>query len=171
MVELKKAYRTAALITHPDCGGNNEEFLNVDAGYDLLQTCASDYKQVNDSYWATYWESRLEELQANFALEWRKAYKVAKKQKTGLWYSTCISRFARAYMYPRKEWFFGVLFKKPTTRNTRQYRKFLLEIAPNQQFREQWALKYYRLEFGQDTPYVFYLPPPRESHIKALALI
>jgi hypothetical protein len=62
-------------------------------------------------------------------------------------------------MYPRKEWFVGVLFEVSSFLSRTLYREILLEIASNQRLREQWALKYYRLEFGFDTPYIFYLPP------------
>ncbi len=57
MADLKKAYRTAALATHPDCGGSNAKFMQVDSAYDLLKTCASDLHKINDTYWDSYWES------------------------------------------------------------------------------------------------------------------
>jgi hypothetical protein len=161
MVDLKKAYRSAALLTHPDCGGSSENFIKVDAAYDLLKACSTDFREAdNKTYWDVYWESRLQDLQTSFIKEWRKAYEAAKLKKNGLWYSTCIERFARAYMRPRAEWFEGALFRQGATFNNRdKYRQLLLEIAPNQRLKEQWALKYYRLEFGFNTPYLFYLPP------------
>lgn len=163
MGELKKAYRTAALKHHPDCGGKAEVFIQVDAAYDLLKSCSSDsHKATDRTYWEKYWDSRLQELQQRFQTEWYKAFQTAKSEQNGMWFSTCIERFSRAYMYPRKEWFFGVLYKKSSQNNRSKYRELLLEIAPNKTLKEQWALKYYRLEFGFDTPYVFYLPPAKE---------
>ncbi|WP_341531818.1 DnaJ domain-containing protein (plasmid) [Nostoc sp. UHCC 0302] len=161
MADLKKAYRTAALNTHPDCGGSNAKFIRVDAAYDLLKSCASDFHKLDDDYWVNYWESRLEDLRKKFIKDWRNAFETAKSQNQGMWFSTCIERFARAYMRPRTEWFEGVLFPKSTPHVRDKYRQLLLEIAPNQRLREEWALKYYRLEFGFNTPYVFYLPPAK----------
>ncbi|MBD2505551.1 J domain-containing protein [Anabaena azotica FACHB-119] len=164
MADLKKAYRAAALVHHPDCGGKAENFIKIDAAYDFLKSFSKDFAQAtSNSYWEQYWQSRLHKLQEQFQEEWRKAFKKALAENNGMWFSTCIERFGRAYMYPRTEWFLGVLYKKATTKNRNAYQQKLLLIAPNRTFREQYALKYYRLEFGFDTPYVFYLPPAKEQ--------
>lgn len=162
MVELKAAYRSAALKAHPDCGGKAELFMQVDTAYDFLKSCAKDSKEITTSYWQDYWQSRLDKLEEEFKKAWQEAFKTAKQEKNGMWFSTCVERFARAYMRPKTEWFEGVLFKDSTTKTKNSYREFLLEIAPNKRLREEWALKYYRLEFGWDTPYIFCLPPSKE---------
>ncbi|MEK2687733.1 DnaJ domain-containing protein [Bdellovibrio sp. GT3] len=36
--ELRKAYRQAALILHPDQGGNTEQFLNLKEHYEILRS-------------------------------------------------------------------------------------------------------------------------------------
>lgn len=158
LLELKAAYRKAALKTHPDCGGTEAGFHKVDNAYDFLKSLASD-KATADSFIATYWENRLSRLEEKFKQEWRKAHKKARKEKLGLWYRTCFERFSRAYLEPRPEWFIHCLFgSKVTFAEKEEYRTFLLSVAPNKRFAEPWALKYYRLEFGQDAPWVFYLP-------------
>jgi hypothetical protein len=162
MAELKTAYRKLCLLTHPDCGGKSENFIAVDSAYDLLKTYTNDFKDINDEYWEKYWNKRIKNLEKEFAKSWKQTFEIAKSEKNGMWFSTCIERFARAYMRPRVEWFQGVLFQDATTEAKNLYRELLLEIAPNQRLREQWAIKYYRLEFGYETPYTFYLPPAKE---------
>lgn len=161
MAELKQAYRQAALKTHPDCGGSEEVFRTVDTAYDTLKPCATDKDIADATYCEQYWNERLDKLEKKFREEWLKAFNQAKTTKSGLWFSTCVERFARAYMHPKAEWFEGVLFKKNNLKNREDYRQLLLEIAPNRKLKEQWALKYYRLEFGFNTPYIFYLPPAK----------
>lgn len=158
LLELKAAYRSAALKTHPDCGGTEERFILVDKAYDLLKSCASD-KNTGASQWDEYWEARLEELRQKFISDWREYFEKAKAEKSGLYFSTCIERFTRAYLYPKREWFVGALFDGRDSQEDREdYRSLLLDLAPNKRLREEFALKYYRLEFD-NAPYVFYLPP------------
>ena len=157
IAELKLAYRQAALKAHPDCGGTAEAFIDIDRAYDSLKYCVSGEKEINLSYW----DANFFDLEKKFKKVWLQAYKEAMEECTGLWYSTEIQRFTRAYCYPQDDWFRGVLFEKPTFAIREYYRGFLLKIAPSQRLREEWAIKYYRLEFGFDTPYTFYLPPAK----------
>jgi hypothetical protein len=155
LIELKAAYRKAALKTHPDMGGSKTDFIAVDQAYDYLKSLANLDESVNSSYW----EKRLPELEKKFKAEWKNAYKQVRKDRTGLWYSTCIERFARSYIDPKPEWFKGVIFgKKATHADAEEYRAFLATIAPNRRHSENWARKYYQLEFGDRLPWVFYLP-------------
>lgn len=157
LLELKSAYRKSALRYHPDCGGKQEDFIKIDQAYDFLKSYATDAKTFNQSI---YWESRISDLREKFRTEWKKYVKKAKDERTGLWFSTCIERFSRSYTYPRKEWFYGlILGVNASEKKKREFQELLKEIAPNQKMREQWALKYYRLELGEETPYVFYLMP------------
>ncbi|MBD1942504.1 hypothetical protein H6F50_09070 [Coleofasciculus sp. FACHB-712] len=152
--ELKAAYRQAVKRTHPDLGGTSAAFVQVDAAYDFLQQRATDDKtQMGSDCWAEYYKERLPQWEKNFRQQWRKAY----KQNLGLAYFTTIERFARAYIRPKREWFLGALFPTPSLQQKEKYRLHLLAIAPNRQFAEVWALKYYRLEFGEDSPWIFYL--------------
>lgn len=167
LAELKSAYRKAALKAHPDCGGTEAEFIKVDNAYDLLKSLSKDEKDVSTKpeYWVRYWEERLKDLESTFRDEWKKAYKQAKEdtQIKGIWYSTVITRFTRAYMEPKPEWFNGCLFNSKSAKSKQSYREFLLSIAPNQKLREAWAMKYYKLEFGEETPWTFYLAPSKQA--------
>ncbi len=155
LLELKAAYRKAALKTHPDTGGSEKAFIAVDNAYDFLKSLAKDDTQITSSYW----EKRLPKLEKDFQEQWKKAWGKAKKDRTGLWFSTCIERFTRGHIEPRKEWFSGAIFgKQATLADAEEYRAFLLLIAPNRKHAEQWARKYYCLEFGNKLPWVFYLP-------------
>jgi DnaJ-class molecular chaperone len=159
LLELKSAYRKAALKHHPDCGGKQENFIKIDKAYDLLKSYAVDYKTFNESiYWAAK-DTRLKDI---FATNWKKAVKQSKKESNGMWFSTCIERFARSYAYPRKAWFEGlILGSKPSEKKKRDFQEKLKAIAPNQRLKEEWALKYYRLELGESSQYVFYLSPAK----------
>ena len=128
--------------------------MQVDAAYDFLQQRATEDKtELGSSRWSEYYRESLPKWEEQFKKQWQWAY----KQKLGLTYSTVIERFARAYIRPRREWFLGTLFPKATLQEKEKYRAHLLAIAPNRQFAEVWALKYYRLEFGEDSPWIFYL--------------
>jgi hypothetical protein len=155
LLELKSAYRKAALKTHPDLGGSEKAFIAVDQAYDFLKSLAKEDGQTVSSYW----EKRLPELEKKFKAQWFDAYIKAKNQSSGLWFATCIQRFARAYLEPRREWFEEVLFGSRTDyAKAEKYRAFLLSVAPNSKHAESWARKYYCLEFGDKLPWVFYLP-------------
>ncbi|MBD1929800.1 hypothetical protein H6F74_26720 [Trichocoleus sp. FACHB-90] len=152
--ELKAAYRQAVKRTHPDLGGSSAAFVQVDRAYDFLQQRATDDKtELGSSRWSEYYRECLPKWEKEFRQQWRKAY----KQNLGLAYSTVIERFARAYIRPKSEWFLGALFARASLQEKEKYRAHLLAIAPNRQFAEVWALKYYRLEFGEDSPWIFYL--------------
>lgn len=83
-------------------------------------------KEINSSYWAKNFFN----LEKKFQKVWLQAYKDALHQNTGLWYSTAIQRFARAFSSPQDDWFKGVLFKKPTSIDRGYYQEFLLRVAP-----------------------------------------
>jgi curved DNA-binding protein CbpA len=153
--ELKAAYRQAVKRTHPDLGGSSAAFIQVDAAaYDFLRQRATDDKtELGSSRWADYYKECLPKWEKEFRQQWRKAY----KKNLGLAYSTAIERFARAYIRQKREWFLGALFSKASLQEKEKYRAHLLAIAPNRQFAEAWALRYYRLEFGEDSPWIFYL--------------
>lgn len=152
--ELKATYRLAVKRTHPDLGGSDAAFMQVNAAYDFLQQRATEDKtELGSSRWSEYYRESLPKWEMGFKKQWRWAY----KQNLGLTYSTVIERFARAYIRPKNEWFLGTLFPDATLLEKEKYRIHLLGIAPNRQFAEVWALKYYRLEFGEDSPWIFYL--------------
>ena len=135
--------------------GKSGDFIKVDTAYDLLKHYVTGSQNVSSSYWL----KNFLDLEKKFKQAWQEAFKTAKNESTGLWYSTCIKRSSGAYIYPHDDWYRGVLFPEPTTSDRDYYREFLLSVAPNQKLREEWAIKYYRLEFGFNTPYTFYLAP------------
>lgn len=44
LVELKRCYKKAALLAHPDCGGTHERFLDLKSSYEMLLAFLSAIK-------------------------------------------------------------------------------------------------------------------------------
>lgn len=163
LIELKSAYRKAALKHHPDCGGKAEDFIQIDKAYDLLLSTAQDaHTPPTSDFWLTYWSNHLKEVEKKFRKSWLEAYKTAKLENNGLWYSTAILRHSRAYFEPKTEWFNGAIFgNNPTEQQKIEYREMLIAIAPNKTLAEPWSKKYFDLEFQGKAHWIFYLPPSR----------
>jgi hypothetical protein len=159
IIQLKEAYFKASKKTHPDAGGTDEAFIEINNAYDTLKHCAG--KLGKDQY-NTWIEQHLSAWRKEFIKDWRHAHELSfiSGIEAGMYYRTTIEKFKRARIDPPKEWFYGALFKKPDEKTMQAYREHLLAIAPNQTFREPWAKEYFELEFH--AAYVFYLPPAKE---------
>ena len=183
MADLKASYRQASLRTHPDRGGSNALFTEVNEAYEYLKFFAENTQsttqkskpksntynshpnntnkttnqqkkhhkktkteQRNTSSYKEYGHERI------FRIEWRKAYEQATCHNSGLWYNTIIVRFQKRWgVQPEPKWFNSCLFTSRSLETRKLYKQFLLRVAPNQQFKESWAMKYFVLEFGDDT--------------------
>lgn len=163
LIQLKDAYRQQIRKWHPDLNPDlleqaTEVCKRINIAYDLLEaTATAKGKRLDGRAWSEWIEKQLPKWEQEFKTLWRIAY-----QKTqggaypGLHFNTCIANFQRGAIEPRPEWFKGCLFKD-TPQNRTAYREHLLKIAPNQKFCEEWARKYFALEFGE-SQWVFYLP-------------
>ncbi|MBE9178738.1 J domain-containing protein [Oculatella sp. LEGE 06141] len=168
LIQLKDAYRREIKKWHPDLNPHRlekatEHCQDLNAAYDLLEATLAANNKQQSPLWAEWMNKKLPEWEREFKDLWRNAYwKTAlgeNKPDSGLHYSTCIANFKRAAIEPRPEWFKGCLFAD-TPESRTQYREHLLKIAPNQKLREEWARKYFALEFGESC-WVFYLPASR----------
>jgi hypothetical protein len=167
LIQLKEAYRRELKLWHPDLNPHRLQEATVrcqqlNAAYDLLETTASARPEAQGKAWESWLNSQLPKWEKEFKALWRSAYQrsCGDQSYPGLHFSTCIINFKRMAIAPRPEWFRHCLFKD-TPESRTQYREHLLKIAPNQKFREEWARKYFALEFDEGN-WVFYLPPAKE---------
>lgn len=165
LVQLKDAYRRLIKRWHPDINSSakaTEMCQLINVAYDRLESLAS--KNFGTEDWSSYTRRMLPEWEAKFKERWRMSYRMAIDSELygGLHYSTFLIGFRRSYIEPRPEWFRGVLFPNDRPSDRVKYREQLLAIAPNRLMREEWARKYFSLEFG-DSSWIFYLPPSRRE--------
>lgn len=159
--QLKDAYRREVKQWHPDLNPDRTEEATeyckmLNNAYDLLEAAAS-VQCLDQENWNVWVAQRLKRWEKEFKRWWREAYIQTKEGlHPGLHFNTCISNFRRGAIDPRPEWFKNCLFKD-TVENRICYREHLLKIAPNQKLKEEWAKKYFDLEFGE-SEWVFYLP-------------
>ncbi|MBW4469207.1 MAG: DnaJ domain-containing protein [Stenomitos rutilans HA7619-LM2] len=165
LIQLKDAYRRMIRQWHPDLNPQRlqkatEVAQDLNAAYDLLEAVAS-VEADNGQKWSDYLAQKLPRWEREFKQGWQGAYHrtCLSDAFPGLHLHTFIHTFRRSRIEPRPEWFRGVLFADRGNDRT-HYREHLLKIAPNRTMREEWARKYFTLEFGESS-WVFYLPSSR----------
>jgi len=177
LFDLKTAYRTASKKAHPDAGGTEAKFIQVNRAYDLLMSLV--LKQDGSSErWNLHVAENLGKWEKVFRKSWKAMvdrglcnpeHQYNNANRYGLWYSTTIENFARNYTEPLPSWFLNCVYPPligggMSMAEVRQrYREHLIQIAPNKTLSEVWARKYWCLEFGESVPWVFYLMPAKEG--------
>jgi len=177
LLDLKTAYRTAAKKAHPDAGGTEAEFIRIDRAYNLLSSMLM--KQSGSSErWDAYVAANMQKWEASFRKTWKAmvdrglcnpTHEYNKANRYGLFYSTTIENFTRSYTEPLPSWFLNCVYPPllggglSMLEVRQRYREHLIQIAPNKTLSEVWARKYWKLEFGEDVPWVFYLMPAKEG--------
>lgn len=168
LIQLKAAYRDMIRKWHPDVNRDRPKKATemaqlINSAYDLLKDCSHVKADFGGKHWTDYLKSQLPKWEKEFKQGWRNAYANASTGEAyaGMHLFTYIQNFKRGHIEPRPEWFRGVLFPDDAPSNRVKYRELLLKIAPNQKMREEWARKYFTLEFGEST-WIFYLPPCKQ---------
>lgn len=171
LIELKRAFRDQMRIWHPDVTERPQEDAlerakEISGAYDFLQKmllAQGDGRAF--AGWSRYVSQNVAQWEKIFIARWQIAVKLSYSDPDpkvrGLHFNTVIIRFREGYIEPPLAWFFGAIFPEPTEENQKQYREHLLRIAPNQKLREEWAKKYWQLEFKR--PYTFYLPASKST--------
>jgi curved DNA-binding protein CbpA len=166
LIQLKESYRREVKKWHPDLNPHlktTETCQRLIIAYELLTTLltAKGKHQTDGKEWTKYMNEKLPEWEQEFKDWWRKAYQktCTNEPYAAMHLNSAIVNFRRGAIEPRPAWFEHCLFPDTPKQRT-YYREHLLKIAPNQTFREEWARKYFALEFGEGR-WVFYLPASR----------
>lgn len=166
LVQLKVAYRSLIKKWHPDLNLHRlqkatEQTQLINQAYDLLEGCVGYTKQARKQ-WSDFQVQMEPKWRKEFQQSWMLAYQKACADSTpygGMHLHSTIEYCRRSRISPPDEWFRGALFKD-TPEQRSHYQEWLLKKAPNQKLKEEWARKYFALEFGSG--WVFYLPARKE---------
>lgn len=118
LLDLKTAYRSASKKAHPDTGGTEAKFVQVNRAYDLLMALVLKNNGSSER-WNLHVAEKMGEWEQEFRRQWKTmvdrglinpTYEYNGKHRYGLWYSTTIENFTRNHTEPLPSWFLNCIY-------------------------------------------------------------